>query len=66
MAEVVDGEPRLLVDAHHVAAALGLPLSWVREKTREGELPSVSCGRYRRYQLEDVRRWIESRKEGGR
>ena len=66
MVPQLDDEPRLLVDAHHVAAALDLPLSWVRAKTREGELPSVALGRYRRYALDDVRRWVETRKEGGR
>ena len=44
-----------LVDAKAVAAALSLPESWVREKERQGEIPSQRAGRYVRFDLTAVR-----------
>ena len=52
---------RLLV-ADEAAALLALPVSWVREATRQGELPHVRLGRYRRYVRADLEKWIEERK----
>jgi excisionase family DNA binding protein len=34
----------------------------VREATRQGELPNVRLGRYRRYVRADLERWIEEHK----
>jgi excisionase family DNA binding protein len=66
--EAVGAEPcpasspdRLLV-ADEAAALLALPVSWVREATRQGELPNVRLGRYRRYVRADLERWIEEHK----
>jgi excisionase family DNA binding protein len=50
-----------LWEARHVAAVLSVPVSWVREQTRRGEIPCVRLGRYVRYRREDVERWIEGR-----
>jgi hypothetical protein len=62
MVAQLQDEPRLLVDAQHVATALGVPLSWVRAKTRQGEMPgAVSLGRYWRYDFDAIRRHIESK-----
>ena len=38
-----------LLDAREVAEWLGVPVSWVRESTRSGAMPTVELGRYRRY-----------------
>ena len=54
---------RLLV-ADEAAALLALPVSWVREATRQGELPHVRLGRYRRYVRSDLEAWIEEQKAG--
>jgi len=54
---------RLLV-AYEAAALLALPVSWVREATRQGELPHVRLGRYRRYVRADLDKWIEDQKIG--
>jgi hypothetical protein len=61
MAEAGDEWPRLLVRAEVVADAFDVPLSWVRAKTRQGEMPgAISLGRYWRYDLAAIRRFIES------
>jgi hypothetical protein len=51
--------------AKDVAAMLGVPESWVREHTRSGAIPHVELGRYKRYDLDEVRLWVASLKGGG-
>jgi excisionase family DNA binding protein len=55
-----------LVDAKHIAALLGVPLSWVRDHTRSGEIPHVPLGRYVRYREQDVLAWVEALAQPGR
>jgi excisionase family DNA binding protein len=54
-----------LLDEREVAELLHVPARWVRTAGREGKLPSVKLGRYRRYDLDDVLRWVEAQKVGG-
>ena len=51
-----------LLTAEEVAEMLRVPKSWVYRWGREGRLPTVELGRYRRYDERDVERWIEERK----
>jgi excisionase family DNA binding protein len=60
---VVSGD-RLLTAAD-VAELLAVPVSWVREATRAGQLPHVTIGRYRRYDRGDVLAWVAEQKSGG-
>lgn len=55
-----------LLTAAEVAAFLAVKESWVREATRDGRLPHLRLGRYRRYRLEDIERWLEEQQAGGR
>ena len=57
------GSTDRLLTAEEVAARLRVPLTWVYRAAREGSLPSVRCGRYRRFDAADVARWIEEQKE---
>jgi excisionase family DNA binding protein len=52
---------RLLI-AREVAELLAVPESWVREATREGRLPYVPLGRYRRYERPAIEAWIAERR----
>lgn len=54
-----------LLDASEVAELLAVPVSWVREHTRSGDVPSIELGRYRRYDRGDVLAWVESLKSRG-
>lgn len=54
-----------LLTAGEVADLLGVPEGWVRERTRAGQLPHVTLGRYRRYDRADVLAWVEAQKAGG-
>ena len=53
-----------LLTADEVAGRLKVPRSWVYRAAREGDLPSVRCGRYRRFDEGDVERWIARQKDG--
>lgn len=52
--------------AEEVAARLQVPRSWVYRAAREGDLPSIHCGRYRRFDDDDVDEWIAQHRKGAR
>lgn len=54
---------RLLL-AKEVADLLSVPESWVREATRNGRLPHLKLGRYRRYRREEIENWLQDHKAG--
>jgi excisionase family DNA binding protein len=49
---------RIPAQAAEVATLLGVPKSWVYEESREGRIPTVALGRYRRYRREAIEPWI--------
>lgn len=55
-----------LVDANTIAELLGVPVSWVREHTRSGEIPHVPLGRYVRYRQDDVLAWVDTLVQTGK
>ena len=55
-----------LLTAEEVAELLAVPVSWIRESTRSGAMPHLQLGRYRRYRLTDVERWLEECSRPGR
>ena len=50
-----------LLDASQIADRLGVPISWVREQSRLGNIPVVRLGRYCRYRLAEVEAAIAQR-----
>ncbi|MGH3031452.1 MAG: helix-turn-helix domain-containing protein [Gaiellaceae bacterium] len=54
-----------LLTAAEVAELLAVPVTWVREHTRNGHLPAVQLGRYWRYQREDVLAYVDEQTRGG-
>jgi excisionase family DNA binding protein len=68
-----DGPPRLaatgptcsLLTAEEVADMLGVTTSWVYAESRAGRITTVKLGRYYRYRLEAIERWIASQEVGG-
>jgi excisionase family DNA binding protein len=54
-----------LVDSKTVALELGVPHTWVEAQARAGAIPHVRLGRYVRYDLAEVRAWVESLTAGG-
>jgi excisionase family DNA binding protein len=59
--EHTNGDGRLLT-AGNLAARWQLPRSWVYAATRDGRIPTVRLGRYRRYRLDAIE---EFEREGG-
>lgn len=59
MVSVVLEEMANLLTAEEVAKQLRVPKSWVYNAAREGALPSVRCGRYRRFDDRDIQEWID-------
>lgn len=53
-----------LLTAREVAELLAVPLSWVREATRDGRLPHLRLGRYRRYQTTAIQAWLREQQAG--
>lgn len=53
-----------LLTAGEAAELLAVPTSWVRAETRAGRLPHVALGRYRRYDPDELRAWVGSRRRG--
>ena len=53
-----------LLTAGEVAERLSVPESWVREHTRNGRLPHIELGRYRRYVWSDVLAYLDQQKAG--
>ena len=53
-----------LLTAQEVADLLAVPLSWVREATRNERLPYVALGRYRRYRRDQIDAWLGQQQAG--
>jgi excisionase family DNA binding protein len=53
-----------LLTAGEVADLLAVPVSWVREATREGRLPHLRLGRYRRYERAAIEAWLAEQRGG--
>ncbi len=54
-----------LLEAREVAELLAVPVSWVRQATRDGHVPHVQLGRYVRYDAAEVLAWVDSLRAGG-
>lgn len=52
--------------AEEIAELLAVPVSWVREHTRAGNVPHYYFGRYPRYRESEVREWAETCHVAGR
>jgi excisionase family DNA binding protein len=53
-----------LLTAQEVAEILAVKLSWVREATRDGRLPHICLGRYRRYRRDEISAFIDDQRRG--
>lgn len=55
--------PEQLIDAQAVADLMLVPVSWVRDATRDGRLPCVRLGKYVRYRRSTVEAWLVEQEE---
>jgi len=49
-----NGHHRELLDPDELAAKLKVPLSWVYEQSRQGNIPTHRIGKYLRFELQEV------------
>ena len=56
--------PERLLTAAEVAKRLSVPESWVRQETREGRMPHLALGRYKRYEWPAVVYWLAEQRAG--
>jgi excisionase family DNA binding protein len=55
-----DSQATPLLTAEELAAQLKVPVSWVYEQSRQGNIPTVRIGRYIRFRLQEV---VDSQKK---
>jgi excisionase family DNA binding protein len=63
----VTSSPVRLMDVAEVAEYLKVPVGWVRDHSngkRPPELPSFKLGKYRRFRLDEIQRWMETNGRG--
>ena len=56
---------RKLVGVNELAEVLSVPPSWIYARTRikgDGQIPNIRCGKYVRFDIDEVIAWLE--KEG--
>jgi len=53
-----------LLSADEVAAMLGVTPGWVYQRARQGDLPTVRLGRYRKFRPEAVEDWVRRQESG--
>ena len=51
-----------LLTTQELAELLNVPLTWVYERTRKGELKVIKLGRYCRFREQDIKELIENMK----
>ncbi len=52
-----------LLTADELAEILGVHTGWIYRQSRAGAIPTVKLGRYYRYRLEAIERWIVEREQ---
>lgn len=60
-----NSDPDGLLDVERAAEFLALPSSYVADLGRRGLLPRVTCGKYVRFRLADLRDWIHAHRDPG-
>jgi excisionase family DNA binding protein len=53
-----------LLDAEQAAELLNVPVSWVRSAARADRIPHIKLGHYRRFDADELRRWLHERHRG--
>ncbi|MBI3781165.1 MAG: helix-turn-helix domain-containing protein [candidate division NC10 bacterium] len=53
-----------LIGPKDVAALLAVPVSWVYAQAEAGRLPSFKIGKYRRFDPQAIREWLEQQRGG--
>lgn len=52
-----------LVEAEQLAAQLNVPVTWLEQKAREGVIPSLEFGRWRRFKRSEVEAAVRGQRQ---
>jgi excisionase family DNA binding protein len=55
-----------LLDADQLAVELGVPVTWIETAARQGRIPSLEFGRWRRFRRSEVEAAVRSAREDER
>jgi excisionase family DNA binding protein len=58
--------PERWLNVEQLSQLTSLPESWLSQKAREGEIPSIQCGKYVRFKLSEVETALMSVRQSGR
>jgi predicted DNA-binding transcriptional regulator AlpA len=53
-----------MVDVRELHRRYGPPTSWWYSRAEAGEIPSFKLGKYRRFKISDIERWLEAQRQG--
>jgi excisionase family DNA binding protein len=56
--------PDEMVDVHELARRYGPPTTWWYAGAERGEIPSYKLGKYRRFKISEIERWLEGQRRG--
>lgn len=59
--EIISDPDERLLDSQQLAEILQVPVTWIEQQAREGNIPSLPCGRRRRYRRSAVEAAIKQR-----
>ena len=58
MSTITPASPEPFVSVEALAEILGVPPSWIYERTSTGRIPHYRIGRYVRFRVSEVERWL--------
>lgn len=53
-----------LLGIDELSQFLGVPKSWIYERTRKGEIPHIKLGKYLRFKTSEIREWLKKYQRG--
>ena len=56
-------EGRELLSAEAAAKRWDIPISWIRDMARRGELPHIKLGHYIRFKLDDLDKFVKEHRK---
>jgi len=57
-------EQEIYISLRRAATELGVPMAWLKAQADAGDVPSLRCGRMRRFSVTEVERSLQRRADG--
>lgn len=64
--EVLESKARQgeFLNIDELSQFLGVPKSWIYERTRKDEIPHTKLGKYLRFNAQEIREWLKKYQRG--